>query len=180
MEYFIIEYDRRLPQQGAIQWPERMLRGYEQTADEEMVYVKQGEVFTSPCIVNHYPIQLYVEELSRIMLKMESDLHHKRIVVMNLEQQNQTFYEWIELPQVSWMAPQAVQVEAGQVKGIDLGHQGLSESSIWCVPYYRSYLTIVGLEVAEKLLKAGIYGLILRPIQITGGELDGDYRYGTR
>lgn len=171
MEHYIIEHDRRrLQQTQSIQWPERMLQGYSEAANEEIVFVKSGKGYPSPCVIDHYPVQLFTEEIAAIMLKAEPELQRKRVVVMNLEQQNQTFYDWIDLPKVFWMNPDRIRVQAGQVTGVEMNPQSLEESSIWCIPYYRSHLVIVRLDVAEKLLKAGIYGLNIRPIRITEGE----------
>lgn len=171
-QYHVIEYDRRLPVNGgSLQWPERMLQGYEYAADEEIVYVKQGQLFAFPCILEHSPLLLLGEELSKVILKAAPDTARKRVVVMNLEQQRHSFYDWVNLPKAICTIPERALIQGGQIMGLTADLRGLEEAPIFSISYSPAQLVIVRLDIAEGLLRAGIYGLTVRPIQIIEGEM---------
>lgn len=170
--YYVIEQDRQLSSNGAsLQWPERMLQGYDYAAEEEIVYVKSGQAFSSPSILAQYPLLLLGDELSKIIMKLAPEITSKRVVVMNLEQYNQSFYHWMDLPKATCIAPDQALIQSGQVMSIMADLSGLEQEPAFLIPYYRTQLVIVRLELAERLLRAGIYGLNVRPIQITEGDM---------
>ncbi|MFF2089254.1 hypothetical protein [Paenibacillus sp. NPDC058174] len=170
-DYYVLEYDSRISSSGGgLEWPERMLRGYEYAADEEIVYVKQGQPFASPCMMEHYPLLLLSEELSLFILKANPEISYKRVVVMNLEKQNQSFYKWMDLPKAACPAPERTLVQGGQIMAMTADIRGLEDAPVFTIPYYRAHVIIARLDAAESLLRAGIYGLVVRPIQIAEGE----------
>lgn len=171
-QYHMIEYDRGLPVNGgSLQWPERMLLGYEYAADEEIVYVKQSQPFAFPCILAQPPVLLLGEELSKVILKAAPDTARKRVAIMNLEQQRHSFYNWVNLPKAMCANPERALIQGGQIMGMTADLRGLEEAPIFSISYFPAQLVIVRLDIAEALLRAGIYGLSVRPIQITEGEM---------
>ncbi|CAI6053475.1 hypothetical protein PAECIP112173_01487 [Paenibacillus sp. JJ-100] len=169
---YVIEHDRRLPSNGAsLQWPERMLQGYDHAAEEEIVYVKSGQSFSSSSLLAQYPLLLLSEELSKIVMKFAPEITSKRVVVMDTEKYNQSFYHWMDLPKATCISPDQALIQSGQVMSIMADLSGLERTPAFTIPYYRTQLMIVRLELAERLLRAGIYGLNVRPIQITEGDM---------
>ncbi|AKG33270.1 hypothetical protein [Paenibacillus durus] len=170
MEYYVLEHDRRLPANGAnLAFPERMLRGYGHAEQQEVVYVKPGNSLTSSSLIEH-PILLVSEELRAIINKQIPEIAYKSVIVMDLKQQGQFDYAWMDFPEIPCIAPDRTGSENGQVMTIGVDPEALREAAIFQIPYYRSRVLVARVDVAESLLRKSLYGLRIRPIRLTGGE----------
>ncbi|KQO02119.1 hypothetical protein ASF12_33155 [Paenibacillus sp. Leaf72] len=166
MEYFVLEHDRRLPANGAnLAFPERMLRGYRYAEQQEMVYVKKGSRLNPGCMIEN-PLLLVGAELRAVVSRMVPNMGYKSVIVMDLEQQGQFFYDWMDVQEVPCLAPERTVTENGRVSKMWVDPWALQEAAIFQIPYYRSRVLVVRVDIAEGLLRKSLYGLSVRRIEL--------------
>lgn len=170
MEYFIIEHDRRLDAiGGAISFPERMLKGFEHAAEQEIVYIKPGRKLEYSCIVER-PVLLISEEIRTIVSQFEPQTAYKAVVVMDQEHHGQLHYSMMDLKEVHCISEEYSLIEKGQIKKMVIDESRIGDLSIFKIPYYHSSILVARLDVAECLLRKSLYGLRLRRILSMEGE----------
>ncbi|MWC31277.1 hypothetical protein [Paenibacillus sp. MMS18-CY102] len=169
MKYFVLEHDRRSPANGAnINFPDRMLQGYSHAEEQEIVYAKQGSQISPSSLIEH-PILLISEPLRKAITRFIPNVGYKSIVVMDLEQQSQFYYSWMDFLEIPCLMPERMEAENGRISKMVV--EDVSEdAAIFQISYYRSRVLVARIDVAECLLRTGLYSLNVRPIQLTRGD----------
>ncbi|CAH1222285.1 hypothetical protein PAECIP111893_04840 [Paenibacillus plantiphilus] len=170
MEYFIIEHDDRLDAAGgAIVFPERMLKGFEHAEQQEIVHIKPGRELVYSSIIER-PVLLVSNEMQAIISRYEPEMACKTVVVMDMTKNMQVHFSMMELKEIPCTAPAEVVVEKGRIEQLAIDKRLIGDSSMFKITYYQSALLVVRLDLAENLLRAGLYGLRVRRILLKEGE----------
>ncbi|MWC31385.1 hypothetical protein [Paenibacillus sp. MMS18-CY102] len=169
MKYFVLEHDRRSPANGAnINFPARMLQGYHYAEEQEIVYAKQGCQISPSSLIEH-PILLISDPLRKTIARFIPDVGYKSIVVMDLGQQSQFYYSWMDFVEIPCLMPERMEAENGRISKMHV--EDVSEdAAIFQISHYRSRVLVARVDVAECLLRTGLYGLKVRPIQLMRGD----------
>ncbi|GIP11923.1 hypothetical protein J1TS5_40930 [Paenibacillus macerans] len=167
MEYFIVELDRRLNSiGGAITFPETVLKGFEYANPQETAYVSSGQEIEYSCFIER-PVLLFSEDFRRVITSFEPDLEHKTVVVMDLKRHIQVPYSLMNFKEIPCLLQNSTTAKIGEFVIDESRVPGLK---IFKIPYYRSSLLVVRLDVAEGLLRKSLRGLKLRRILSVEGE----------
>ncbi|MFX3634517.1 MAG: hypothetical protein ACE3L7_03000 [Candidatus Pristimantibacillus sp.] len=170
MEYFVLEHDRRLPANGGnLAFSDRMLRGYRYAEQQEIVYAKTGSRLSHGSLIEQ-PLLLVSEELRTLITQIAPEIAYKRVLTIDLEQQVQFPYAWMDFQEIACAAPDRTGMENGRISRMVINPDVLGEAAIFQIPYYRSRVLVARVDMAESLLRKSLYGLSIRRIQLIGGE----------
>jgi hypothetical protein len=160
VEYYVLKRDERLGTlEAKFSYSEALRQGYEQAASYEIISVEGQGRREYGCILTH-PMLLISEEVRKVLLHFEQGLECKTVGVFDQEIQSQIQYYMPKLPQVKG----EIQSNKPFVYSVPTG--ALESLPFFQLEVYRNVQFIVRLDVAEKVLREGLYGVSLEKIKI--------------
>lgn len=167
MDYFIMKTDRRLRRLPRIRMPE----GFSPTKGKETVvaYVEKsrGLSIDYPDFLEK-PWPLIADKFQRILQKYQQDMACQRIVLVEKETGRQSPYCRMQPPEILCAHREESGYDArGDVARLVLDPEKVEGQKIFLAGDYRGQL-LVGLDVAESILRRDAAGIWFEPVKTAG------------
>lgn len=169
MEFFVLERDKRLDHlAGGLVCSPRLEQGYEAAEDNELVEVHGEEVRDYGCILEQ-PTLLVANELRRLLTKYDSQMAYKTVSIIDKTLNGlQLNYFLLNMREVEVMAPIPLDdlKRSNAALGFSLRRGDIPDYPFFGVTYHRKRYLVVRLDVAEHVLRAGLYGVAVKRLQL--------------
>ncbi|MNI12573.1 hypothetical protein D3C73_657610 [compost metagenome] len=180
MDYFVLERDQRLGSTGGV-WScsDKLKKGYEAAELEEQVEVSGQGTRDYGCLLE-YPVSLVSNELRQVFARHDPQIQTKRVWVMDTLMGQNLDYYLVQMPRIEVNA-QLRTSDLGLSKiayGFVIPQGEVKEQAFFELHYVRKKMLIVGLSLAEQVLREGLYGVAVKRIVLT--EDDGTWQERTK
>lgn len=159
MEYYVLKRDERLGAlEGKFSYSDGLRQGYDHADSYEIISVEGNGKREYGCILTH-PMLLISEEVRKMLLYFDQGLESKTVGVFDQEMQTQIQYYMPKLPQIKGGTsekPTDYTVPTG----------ALGALPFFQLEVYRNVQFIIRLDVAEKVLREGLYGVSVKKMII--------------
>lgn len=168
MDYFVLERDQRLGAVGGLlSCSANLKQGYEGAEQEERVEISGDGVRDYGCLLEH-PVPLVSNELRGIFTAHHPDIQTKAVAVMDTMLRQTLNYYLIEMPQVQ-VIDQLRMSDLEQIRavyGFSIPKGKIQTQPFFELNYVRKKIIVVGLTLAEHVLREGIYGVAVKRIHL--------------
>ncbi|WP_334075108.1 MULTISPECIES: hypothetical protein [Paenibacillus] len=169
MEFFVLERDKRLDHlAGGLVCSARLEQGYEAAEDNELVEVHGEGARDYGCMLEQ-PTLLVTSELRMLLTKYDSQMAYKTVSIIDKNFNGlQLNYFLINMREVDVMdaIPPDVLKRSKAALGFRIRRGDVPECPFFGMTYYRKKYLVVRLDVAEHVLRAGLYGVAVKRLQL--------------
>lgn len=163
MNYYILERDRRLGSlEGKFAYSDGLQQGFSYANPYEVIHVKGEGKRDYGCLLN-YPLLLVSEELRQIFMRFDPALCCKTVAIFDEKIQGQIQYYMLNLVEVTGEVDPTAKTRNNSLITYTVRDEIKTKCIFQLKVYHTSYL-VLGLDIAEAVLRHSLYGVNVQKI----------------